>query len=100
MFVCPLTLLNVASAKPNFTSWSIPVLVLDMIELLPPLGLNKYDTGRILPVKCYIDNFVHLRSCIRNINRHFLHHYRGGSQYSLSIYRLLRIVLVSIISPT
>jgi hypothetical protein len=40
-----------------------------MIELLPSLGLNKYDTWRIVPVKCYIvDNYVHLRSCIRNIN--------------------------------
>jgi hypothetical protein len=45
------------------------VLVLDMIELLPPFGLNKYDTWRILLVKCYIDNFVRLRSCIRNVNR-------------------------------
>jgi hypothetical protein len=44
------------------------VLVLDMIELLPPLGLNKYDLWRILPVKCYIDNSVRLWSCIRNIN--------------------------------
>jgi hypothetical protein len=44
------------------------VLVLDMIGLLPPLGLNKYDTWRILLVKCYIDNFVHLQSCIRNVN--------------------------------
>jgi hypothetical protein len=74
------------------------VLVLDMIELLPPLGLNKYDTWRILQVKCYIDNSVRLRSCIRNINKHFWHRWQGGSQYSLSIYRLHRIVLVSIIS--
>jgi hypothetical protein len=42
------------------------VLVLDMIKLLPPLGLNKYDTWRILLVKCYIDNFAHLWSRIRN----------------------------------
>jgi hypothetical protein len=27
-----------------------------MIEILPPLGKYKYDTWRILPVKCYIDN--------------------------------------------
>jgi hypothetical protein len=40
-----------------------------MIELLPPLGLNKYDTWRILLVKCYIDNYVRLRSCIRNVNK-------------------------------
>jgi hypothetical protein len=39
-----------------------------MIEILPPLGKYKYDTWRILPVKCYIDNFMRLRSCIRNIN--------------------------------
>jgi hypothetical protein len=44
------------------------VLVLDMIETLPPLGKYKYDTWRIVPVKCYIDNSVCLRSCIRNIN--------------------------------
>jgi hypothetical protein len=40
-----------------------------MIENLPPLGKYKYDTYRILPVKCYIDNSVRLRSCIRNVNR-------------------------------
>jgi hypothetical protein len=74
------------------------VLVLDMIELLPPLGLNKYNTWRILSLKCYIDNSVRLRSCIRNINKHFWRHCRGGSQYSLSLYRLHGIVLASIIS--
>jgi hypothetical protein len=42
-----------------------------MIEILPPLGKYKYDTWRILPVKCYIDNSVRLRSCIRNVNKHF-----------------------------
>jgi hypothetical protein len=47
------------------------VLILDMIELLPPLGLNKYDTWRILPVKYYIDNSVRLQSCIRNVNKGF-----------------------------
>jgi hypothetical protein len=40
------------------------VLVLYMIEILPPLGKYKYDTWRILSVKCYIDNFVCLQSCI------------------------------------
>jgi hypothetical protein len=35
---------------------SLSILVLDMIEILPPLGKYKYDTWRILPVKCYIDN--------------------------------------------
>jgi hypothetical protein len=44
------------------------VLVLDMIEILPPLGKYKYDTCRILPVKCYIDNFVCLWSCIQNVS--------------------------------
>jgi hypothetical protein len=39
-----------------------------MIEVLPPLGKYKYDFRRILPVKCCIDNFVRLRSCIRNVN--------------------------------
>jgi hypothetical protein len=41
-----------------------------MIEILSPLGKYKYDTWRILPVKCYIDNSVRLRSCIRNVSRH------------------------------
>jgi hypothetical protein len=45
------------------------MLVLDMIEILPPLGKYKYDTWRILPMKCYIDNFVRLQSYIRNVNR-------------------------------
>jgi hypothetical protein len=44
------------------------VLVLDMIEILPPLGKYKYNTWRILPVKYYIDNFVRLRNCIRNVS--------------------------------
>jgi hypothetical protein len=39
-----------------------------MIEILPPLGKYKYDTWRIVPVKCYIDNSVRLRSYIRNVN--------------------------------
>jgi hypothetical protein len=49
------------------------VLVLDMIEILPSLGKYKYDTCRILPVKCYIDNSVCLRSCIRNVNSGIIH---------------------------
>jgi hypothetical protein len=44
------------------------MLVLYMIDILPPLGKYEYDTWRILPVKCYIDNSVHLWSCIRNVN--------------------------------
>jgi hypothetical protein len=39
-----------------------------MIVILPPLGKYKYDTWRILLVKCYIDNSVHLQSYIQNIN--------------------------------
>jgi hypothetical protein len=45
------------------------VLVFDMIEILPPLGKYKYNTWRILSVKCYIDNSMRLRSCIQNINK-------------------------------
>jgi hypothetical protein len=76
------------------------MLVLDMIEILPPLGKYKYHTWRILPVKCYIDNSMHLWSCIRNINKHFWRCCRGGSQYILSVYRLNGIILNSIISLT
>jgi hypothetical protein len=39
-----------------------------MIEVLPPLGKYKYDTWRILPVKCYIDNSGRLQRCKRNVN--------------------------------
>jgi hypothetical protein len=71
------------------------VLVLDMIEILLPLGKYKYDTWRILPVKCYIDNFVHLqRSYIQNINKHFWRRCLGRSQYLLSVYRLHGIILI------
>jgi hypothetical protein len=51
-------------------------------------------------MKCCVDNLVRLRSCIRNINKHFWHHYQGGSQYLLSVYRLHGIILTSIISLT
>jgi hypothetical protein len=74
------------------------VVILDMIEVLPPLGKYKYDIWRILPVKCYIDNSVRLQSYIRNVNMHFWRRCQGGSQYLLSIYRLHRIILPSIIS--
>jgi hypothetical protein len=47
------------------------VLVLDMIEILPPMGKYKYDTYRIHPVKCYIENSVCLWSYIQNVNMHF-----------------------------
>jgi hypothetical protein len=43
-----------------------------MIEVLPPLRKYKYNTWRILLVKCYIDNSVHLRSCIINVNTYLL----------------------------
>jgi hypothetical protein len=46
------------------------VLILDMREVLSPLGKYKYDTCRILLVKCYIDNSVRLRNCIQNINKY------------------------------
>jgi hypothetical protein len=49
-------------------------------------------------VKCYIDNSVHLHSCIRNVNKHFWRHCQEGSQYLLSVYRLHGINLASIIS--
>jgi hypothetical protein len=44
------------------------MLVLDMIEILPTLGKYKYDIWRILPMKCYIDNSMRLRSYLRNVN--------------------------------
>jgi hypothetical protein len=69
-----------------------------MIEILPPMGKYKYDNWRILLVKCYICNPVHLRSCIKNIKKHFCHCCQGGSQYLLSVYRLHMIILASIIS--
>jgi hypothetical protein len=51
-------------------------------------------------VKCYIDNSVCLGSCIRKVNKHFWRHCQGRSQYPLSVYRLHRIILTSIISLT
>jgi hypothetical protein len=71
-----------------------------MIEIFPPLGKYKYDTWRILPVKCYIENFVRLPSRIWNINKHFWRHCQRESQYLLSVYRLHGIILASIISLT
>jgi hypothetical protein len=76
------------------------VLVLHMIDILPPLGKYKYDTCRILPVKCYNDSSMCLRSCIQNVNKHFWRHCRGGSHYLLSVYRLHGIILTCIISLT
>jgi hypothetical protein len=62
--VCLLTPVNIIFVSLELLS----VLVLDMIEILPPLGKYEYDIWRILLVKCYIDNSVRLWSCIRNIN--------------------------------
>jgi hypothetical protein len=76
------------------------VLVLDMIEILPPLRKYKYDTWRILLGKCYIDNSMCLRNSIRNVNKHFWRRCRGESQYLSFVYRLRRIILTSIISLT
>jgi hypothetical protein len=76
------------------------MLVLGMIDILPPLGKYKYNTYRILPVKCYIDNLLRLWSCIRNVNKHFLRRCRGGSQYLLSVYRLHGTIQASITSLT
>jgi hypothetical protein len=76
------------------------MLVLDMIEILPPLEKFKYDNWRILPVKGYIDNSVRLQSCIRNSSKYFSRRCWGGSQYLLSIYRLHGVILTSIISLT
>jgi hypothetical protein len=76
------------------------VLVLDMIEILPPLGKYKYDTWRIFLVKCYIDNSMRLRRCIRNVNKHLGRCCQGGSHYLLSVYRLHGVIVTSIISLT
>jgi hypothetical protein len=51
-------------------------------------------------LNCYNGNFMCLRSCIRNFNKHFYHRCRRGSQYLLSVYRLHGIILTSIISLT
>jgi hypothetical protein len=42
-----------------------------MIEILTPLEKYKYDTWRILVVKCNIDNSMRLWSYIRNVNSGF-----------------------------
>jgi hypothetical protein len=76
------------------------MLVLDMIEIHPRLGKYKYYTWRILPVKCYIDNFMHLWSYVRNVNKHFWCCCWGGSQYLLSVYILHEVILTSISSLT
>jgi hypothetical protein len=57
--------------KPLISEVVLSQLVLDMIKILSCLGKYKYDTWRILLVKCYIDSSMHLQSCIRNVNKHF-----------------------------
>jgi hypothetical protein len=71
-----------------------------MTEILSPLGKYKCHTWSILPVKCYINIFVHLWSCIWNVNKHFWCHCWGGSQYLLFVYRIHGIILISILSLT
>jgi hypothetical protein len=74
--VCLLTPVNVTSVNATlaYSFELLSVLVLDMIEILPLLGKYIYDVWRILPVKCYIDNFVRERNYIRNVNKHFGRH--------------------------
>jgi hypothetical protein len=69
-----------------------------MLEVLHPLEKYKYNTWRKLQVKCYINNSMRLQSYISNVNKNFWRRYRGGSQYLLSVYRLHKIILASIIS--
>jgi hypothetical protein len=94
--MCPLALLNVTSAKPNFTSWKYPCVSLRQDRVASSFGIKQIwylgNTPR--------DNFMCLQSYIRNVNKHFWHRYQGGSQYSLPIHRLHKIVLASIISLT
>jgi hypothetical protein len=62
------------------------MLILGMIAVLPALGKYKYNTWRKLPVKCYIDNFVCLQSCIRNVNSQHTHEEEesAGSQLEIA----------------
>jgi hypothetical protein len=41
MFVCPLTLLNVSSAKPNFASWSYPSVNLRHDRVASSFGIKQ-----------------------------------------------------------
>jgi hypothetical protein len=54
-----------------------------MIEILPPLEKYKYDTWKLLPVKCYIDNSVRLWSYIRNVNTNQKHIVHGSLPFKL-----------------
>jgi hypothetical protein len=72
------------------------VLILDMIEILPPLGKYKYNTQKILLVKCYTENCVCLRCCIRNINIE----YQGEQVYRTPAHNALASrMLVDEITP-
>jgi hypothetical protein len=72
------------------------MLVLDIIDIIPPLGKYKFDTWRILLVKCYIDNSVCLQSCIRNVNNGFV----CFSMLCLCILTLLRILRYDLVRQT
>jgi hypothetical protein len=48
------------------------MLILDMIEVLPPIEKYKYDTWRILPVKCYIGKFRVLAELHKKCQQAFL----------------------------
>jgi hypothetical protein len=55
-----------------------------MIEILPPLGKYKYDTWRVLSVKCYIYSSVRLWSCIQNVNTNLDEGKRNGEGGKIS----------------
>jgi hypothetical protein len=63
------------------------MLVLDMIEIIPLLGKYKYDTWRILLVKCYIDNSVRLLSYIQNINMRQPFHLTSCEAFAFCVLR-------------
>jgi hypothetical protein len=69
----------------------LSVLVLDIIEIFPPLGKYKHDTWRIVLVKCYIDNSVPLRSCIRNVNNILIDGGAALNLINLSTFKKLQI---------
>jgi hypothetical protein len=67
-----LNLFNVTLLGFMITTRVILVYILDMIELLFPIGLNKYDIQRILMVKCLYAMVHKIRySPIANIVNYF-----------------------------
>jgi hypothetical protein len=70
--VCPLTLLNVTSAKLYFTSWNYPSVSLRHDRVASSFEIKQIRYLENTPVKCYIGNFVCLRSCIKNVTSHSL----------------------------